>query len=148
MEEEKIEEMKPNMYNTLYECAVDVMDEVREDSFFSVWNGNEFFYLLNEEDENLYTSEKFESYILKHLSDKDSWDKTTNKSIVVVHPYSFHNFGIESIKPDAVVFVTTGKYDGDETDISEFWQSNIFYYGENPDRFIRFFKKFGLAVKL
>lgn len=145
MEEEKIEiENKENMYNTLYERAIDVMDSISDSDFQKEWKGNEFFCLLDWK----FSANDVVDRMKNYLNDEQSWDKTTAKQVILNTMLDLHNSKIDEISPNAMVIVVTGKYNGEEHDLSDFWSSNIFYYGPNSDRFVRFFKKFGLAVKL
>lgn len=145
MEMEFEEDMVSNMYNTLHQSAVDVMDTAEEDNFNSEWEDrNEFFYFLDEKEP---TPEVFETRVKKYLSERESWESSKDGSLIIVSKYDIHNIGFEKIKPNAIVLVST-KYSGDEKDLSEFHNSNIFYYGTNVTRFIRFFGKYGMGVKL
>jgi len=139
------EDMKPNMYNTLFESAMDVLDTVNEDDFLGEWKGNEFFYLVSRT--TLIGAEYFKDRMAKYLLENNSWESSDSKEVIVVSLYDIHNKEIEKIKPSAVVFVSD-KYQADEVDRLEVANANIYYYGSHADRFIRFLKKYGLAVKL
>ena len=146
IEIEKIEDFEPNIYDTMYNLSVDVMDTVSlNSSFFEQWDDNKFVFLNIEE---LLKQDEFENRILEFKQSED-WDKNKkNQQLIVVTSYKLNSPHIEWIIPDAVVIFLEGKYSGDEKDLSKMKDKNIFYYGSNPDRFIRYFKKFGLAIKL
>lgn len=145
IEIEKIEDFEPNIYNTMYNLAVDVMDTVSDDpSLSGKWTENKFAALDEE-----WKLDDFESKLLD-FKERESWDDKYNKNqqLILVTSYRINSPNIETILPDAVVIFLDGKYKGDEIDLSKLKNKNIFYYGSNPDRFIRYFGKFGLAIKL
>jgi len=144
IEMEKLEDFESNIYDTMYNLSIDVMDKISLNSSFSgEWNENKFIF-----DNVDWKLDDFENKLIA-LKQKESWDKfIPNQQIILVTGYLLNSPNVEKILPDAIIIFLENKYLGDEKDLSKMKDKNIFYYGSNPDRFIRYFGKFGLAIKL
>ncbi len=136
----------PNIYETMYNLAVDVMDKVSILSSLDDqnWKENQFLFIEKES----FNINVFESRMLSFKESKDDWDESIKCELIIVSPYSLSSKNIEKILPSSAVICVDEKYFGEEVDISSLANMNIFYYGKNHERFSRYFKKFGVVVKL